>query len=367
MPSSDARPLADAPLDAILAATRRSVLAGGLALAACSREADAGPSPLPELGALKSHAPFPVGAAIRSDFLAAPDYRTLVRAHFDQVTADWEMKMEAVLGDDGAYDFSRADAIADFARRAGLRLFGHTLIWNEQRPAFFEGLKENRSVFAQAYGRYISEVVGRYSGATGWDVVNEPFNWNGSERQGGIWAETLGEAYISLAFERARAADPNAVLFLNDYNLEHFPAKRRAFLALAEGLLKAGVPLGGLGSQTHLNFETDPRSLAPALQELASLGLPVHVSELDVTLKGAPRDRRAALAMQDRLVGAAAEAFERLPAPQRFAFTTWGVRDRDSWLRGPEQSEIFAGDQPLLLDDSGRPKGAFAAAVQAWR
>lgn len=364
------RPLAAEPRGR---ATRRSVLAGGLALAACSREADAVPSPVASIdpgaivGGLKDHAAFPVGAAVRSDLLADPDYAALVRTHFDQVTADWEMKMESILGADGAYDFSRSDAVAGFARAAGLRLFGHTLIWNEQRPDFFEGLRDNRSAFAQAYGRYIAEVVGRYDGAVGWDVVNEPFNWDGSERRGGIWAETLGEAYITLAFEQARAADPDALLFLNEYNLERFPAKRRAFLRLAEGLLKAGVPLGGLGSQTHLNHETDPRSLTPALQELASLGLPVHVSELDMTLKGADRDRRAALALQDRLVGAAAEAFARLPQRQRFALTTWGVRDRDSWLRGPEQAETFAGDQPLLLDDAGRPKGAFAAAVEAWR
>ncbi|MBW3559825.1 MAG: endo-1,4-beta-xylanase [Proteobacteria bacterium] len=342
------------------------VLAGGLALAACSREAEAVPSAAAVQGGLKDHAPFPVGAAIRSDLLAEPAYPALVRTHFDQITADWEMKMEAVLEEDGAFDFSRADLVADFARSHGLRLFGHTLIWNEQRPAFFEALKDNRSAFARAYGRYIAEVVSRYRGARGWDVVNEPFNWNGSERRGGIWAETLGEAYIPLAFERARAADPEAVLFLNDYNLEQFPAKRRAFLNLAEGLLKAGVPLGGLGTQTHLNHDTDPGSLGPAMRELGSLGLPVHLSELDFTLKGAGRDRMAALALQARLAGATAEAFASLPEAQRFAFTTWGVRDKDSWLRQPEQEAEFPNDQPLLLDDAGRPKSAFAAVVEAW-
>jgi endo-1,4-beta-xylanase len=290
-----------------------------------------------------------------------------VRTHFDQETADWEMKMEAVLREDGTHDWSRADAVAQFARENGLRLFGHTLIWNEQRPAYFERLKGDRTAFAREYRRYIATVVGRYRGSVGWDVVNEPFNWDGSERRGGVWAETLGEAYISLAFEQARAADPDAVLFLNDYSLEQFPKKRRAFLQLAEALLKAGVPLGGLGTQTHLSHETEPAALGPAMRELASLGLPVHVSELDVTLKGAGRDRAAALQMQARLVGAAAEAFASIPERQRFAFTTWGVRDRDSWLRDDDQAAKFPGNAPMLLDDAGRPKAAFAAAVEAWR
>jgi endo-1,4-beta-xylanase len=299
--------------------------------------------------------------------MADPAYAALVRTHFDQVTADWEMKMESVLREDGTYDWSRADAVAGFARENGLRLFGHTLIWNEQRPAFFERLQDNRSAFAREYGRYIAAVAGRYRGAVGWDVVNEPFNWDGSERRGGVWGETLGPAYISLAFEQARAADPGALLFLNDYNLE-MPGKRRAFLNLAESLLKAGVPLGGLGSQTHLDLKTDPSTLGPTFRELASLGLPVHLSELDVTLTGAPGDRREALALQARLAGAAAEAFGALPERQRFGVTTWGVRDRDSWLRlSPEKSAELPNNQPLLLDDAGAPKPAFTAVVEAWR
>ena len=346
---------------------RRSVLAGAMALAACGRETEAAPYPPAPPGGLKDHAPFPTGAAISSEAMSDPAYGPLISAHYDQVTADWEMKREAVLRDDGSMDWSTADRVARFARDNGLRLFGHTLIWNEQRPAHFERLVGDPARFEREYAGYIQAVVGRYRGAVGWDVVNEPFNWDGSERHGGIWAEALGERYIPLAFERARAADPDAMLFLNDYNLEAFPAKRRAFLRLAEDLLMAGVPLGGLGTQTHMNHETDPRALAPATRELGSLGLPVHFSELDVTLQGVRGGRADALAMQARLVGAAAEAFAALPERQRFAFTTWGVRDRDSWRRKPSEAAKFAGDQPLLLDDAGRPKPAFAAAVQAWR
>jgi endo-1,4-beta-xylanase len=312
-------------------------------------------------------APFPVGAAINSLALAEPGYVDLVRLHFSQVTADWEMKMESVLRTDGSYNWDVADRVPRFAKAYGLRLFGHTLIWNEQRPIYFERLKADRRAFATAYGRYIRDMVGRYRGTAGWDVVNEAFNWDGSERQGGVWAESLGQAYIPLAFQHARAADPDAVLFLNDYGLEQYPGKRRAFLALAEELLKAGAPLGGLGTQTHLSRQTDPAAIGPAMRELASLGLPIHVSEIDMTLKGTGRDRAAALQLQARLVGAAAEAFAALPERQRFAFTAWGVRDGDSWLRREPKSDEFPGDQPMLLDDDGAPKPAFAAAVEAWR
>ncbi|HEX8569981.1 MAG TPA: endo-1,4-beta-xylanase [Caulobacteraceae bacterium] len=335
------------------------------ALAACEGRAQpaiARPGPLP---ALKAAAPFPVGAAVRADAFADPAYVAALTRHFDQVTADWQMKMEVILRRDGSLSFDRSDQIADFARAHGLRLFGHTLIWHQQEPAAFERLADDRAAFTRAYAEYVRAVAGRYRHAVGWDVVNEPFSWNGEERTGGIWERVLGPDYIRIAFEHAQEAAPDAVLFLNDYNLEHFPRKRAAFLRLAEGLLKAGAPLGGLGTQTHLNLETDPRSIAPALRDLAGLGLPVHVSELDLKLGDSADDPEAHEA-QAHLVGTVAEAFAALPAAQRFAITTWGVRDRDHWRRH-RRDEAGPPDRPLLLDDAGAPKPAFRAAVHAWR
>ena len=336
-------------------------------LAACEGRAQPRPRSTPAATTLKGAAPFAVGASIRTARLQQdPAYGPLIARHFDQVTADWEMKMEAILKKDGAFDFARADAVVAFARAQGLRVFGHTLIWNEQSPGAFERIVGDKAAFAAAYRNYILAVAGRWPGAvTAWDVVNEPLNWNGEEERGGIWAQALGPDYVALAFEHAREADPDAVLFLNDYNLEHFPTKRRAFLKIAEGLLRRGAPLGGLGTQTHLGLDTKPASIAPALRDLASLGLPVHVSELDVKLEERADDP-AALDIQARLVGAVAEAFAALPARQRFAVTTWGVRDSDSWLRDKPKRGAPP-ERALLLDDAGRPKPAFHAAVEAWR
>ena len=333
------------------------------ALAACDARTQpvrSGPPPT-----LKSVAPFPVGAAVRADAFADPNYVAALTGHFDQVTADWQMKMEVILRRDGSLNFDRPDEIAAFAEAHGLRLFGHTLIWHEQEPSAFERLADDRAAFERAYADYVRTVAGRYRDAVGWDVVNEPLSWNGEERTGGIWERVLGPDYIRIAFEHAREAAPDTVLFLNDYNLEHFPRKRAAFLRLAEGLLRAGVPLGGLGTQTHLNMETDPRSLAPALRDLASLGLPVHVSELDVRLGDSADDPEAHEA-QAHLIGQVAEAFAALPAAQRFAITTWGVRDRDHWRRH-KRDAVGPPERPLLLDDTGAPKPAFWAAVDAWR
>ena len=340
---------------------RRAFLAGSLALGACDRRARSQPAP-PGLPPLRSLAPFPIGTAVQAAQLADPALAPLIAANASQLTAEWEMKMEYIVAADGGFRFDAPDAIAAFARANGQRLFGHTLVWYAQRPAAFERLDESRARFADAYRRYIAAVVGRYRGlACGWDVVNEAVAEDGAGWRDSLWSERLGAFdHMVLAFHHAREADPDVPLFLNDYNLESLPGKRATFLKLAERLLAAGAPLTGLGTQTHLAADLAPGAVATAIAELASLGLPVHVSEMDVSLTragGFLPDRADLLSRQARLYAEAARAFSDLPPARRFAFTLWGLRDRDSWLRREN-----AADRPLLFDDDGRPK----AAARAW-
>ena len=342
---------------------RRAVLSGALALAACDRKAGAQPLDLPPL---KSVAAFPVGTSVQAAQLADPAFAALVAAQASQLTAEWEMKMEYIAADDGSLRFDRPDAIAAFARAHGQRLFGHTLVWYAQKPAVFERVAAGPA-FARAYGDYIAAVVGRYRGvACGWDVVNEAVAEDGAGWRDSLWSQRLGALdHMVLAYRHAHLADPGVPLFLNDYNLESLPAKRTTFLKLAEALLKAGAPLSGLGSQTHVAADLPPGAIRAAIRDLASLGLPVHVSEMDVSIlraKGLIKDRAGLAAKQARLYAEAAEAFSDLPARQRFAFTHWGLRDPDSWLVRENAS-----DTPLLFDAQGRPKAAAAAWEQGLR
>ena len=336
---------------------RRSLLMGALALAACDGAAqptvavDRGPAP-----ALKAIAPFPVGTCVYIEALSQPDYIVHLTRHFDQIVAEWQMKMEVIVKENGQLDFSEPDLIAEFARDHGLRLHGHTLTWFSQRPAAFERLLSDRPAFARAYDGYIRAVVGRYRGqAVSWDVVNEPIEENGEGIRGGIWSEAFGPAFIDRAFAVAHEADPQAVLFLNEYDLESRPEKRRTFLRLVETLLKRGVPVGGLGTQCHMSLETPASEIVASMRDLGAFGLPIHVSELYVWMQ------RDDLDAQARQVSVLAEAFAALPERQRFAFTVWGLRDKDSWRKSEDPRQ-----RPLLLDDNGRPKPAFWAAVDAW-
>ena len=345
--------------------SRRAVVAGAgaLAVAACgqtSKGQDTAPS-VTDDRPLKSTAPFPIGCAVSTNLLAQPAYAALLAEQVSQVTATWEMKMEYILKDDGTFRFDAPDAIAAFARDHGLRLFGHNLVWYAQDPAAFHRLDGQAQPFANAYRNYILAVAGRYRGrAVGWDVVNEPVAEDGEGLRQCLWSRNLGQIdYMRRAFDHAREADPGALLLVNDYNLESLPKKRASFMRLIETLLKAGTPIGGIGTQSHINADLDPSAIGAAMGDLASFGLPIHVSELDISLnrgRGVFADQADLEARQTRLARVMAETFAALPARQRFAFTIWGLRGADSWLRGPKENPSPPWDQPLPFDDDGQPR-----------
>jgi endo-1,4-beta-xylanase len=353
--------------------SRRALVGGlsALALGGCARRG-AGTASAAErraLRPLKDEAPFPVGTCLMTPELQDPAFVDLALRHFGQITPEWEMKMERILADDGSLQFDAADAIAAFCRQNHLRLHATTLVWYAQKPPAFERLQDDRAAFEQKLRDYVSAVMGRYRGlARGWDVLNEAVAEDGNGYRGGIWQAALGDDYGRLAFELAHEADPQSVLFLNDYNLEIMPAKLDAFQRLLERLLSAGAPVTGIGTQSHLNADLPPGQAARAIQALARFGLPIHVSELDISTRRSVlpfQDNATLLQAQARVAAEVAEAFMALPMQQRYAFTVWGVRDKDSWLRrAPNAGD--GTDQPLLLDDQGDPKPAFDAVEAAF-
>jgi endo-1,4-beta-xylanase len=361
-----AAPGAEAVID------RRALLASTVALAACGPgEAAIVPAETP-VPSLKSLAPFPVGSACMTGQLSDPAWVRLVSDHFSQLTPEWEMKMEYILQADGSLRFDAPDRIASFARDRGLRLFGHALIWYAQDHPWFKALTGDRPRFTTEYDRYIAGVAGRWrSQIVGWDVVNEPVTHDGEALRECVWSQGLGgaDAYIIRAFEQARLAAPEALLFLNDYDLENNPVKGATYLRLVERLLKAGAPVTGLGTQSHLDISIPSGQAAAFIRELSQFGLPIHVAELDASLRAGdrlfdlkPRARR--IERQTARVAELAEAFVALPRAQQFAFTVWGVRDTDSWLR--RGSEDDGKDSPLLFDTTGRANPMFRAVADAF-
>jgi len=348
------------------APARRGLLVGiGATLVSACSPASRGQAAPARIAPLKSVAPAPVGCAVTAERLADPAYAALIAGQFTQVTPEWQMKMEYIAQADGSLRFDAPDAIAAFAAQAGVRLFGHTLVWYAQAPLAFARLDGDAAAFGKAFDAYIAAVAGRYRQAPGWDVVNEAVAEDGAGLRDSLWSRNLGQVdYMRRAFDQAHLAAPGAVLLINDYNLESLPQKRATYLRLAETLLKAGAPLSGLGAQTHLAADLAPGAVTTAIAELGALGLPIHVSELDISLNRASApfaSREDLVQRQARLAGEVGEAFARLKPAQRFALTLWGLRDGDSWLRSPSENPNPPLDAPLFFDDAGQPKPLLGA------
>ncbi|WP_293883624.1 endo-1,4-beta-xylanase [Sphingomonas sp.] len=351
--------------------SRRIFIGSAMACVACSErsigagaEGSHGP-----LVPLSSVARFPIGGALNSADLNDPTLMALFKANFSQVTPGYEMKMGPIVRTSGQFDYTQADLVADYAAANNMALHGHTLVWYKSEPEAFKRIEGDRIAFAALYKRYITETVTHYRNrARGWDVVNEPVTHDGTGLRDCLWSRVLGaEDYMVDAFDHAHRAAPESRRFINDYGLEE-PGKRRLFMALVERLLKRGAKLNGIGTQTHVKIDLPTGALTDTIKDLASFGLPVHVSELDISYGHRSVDLRTAATKSALQADRAAElvrAYAKLPEKQQYAITIWGVRDRDSWLR--HDPFPTTGDAPLLFDDDGQPKPMLHAMLDAFR
>jgi endo-1,4-beta-xylanase len=231
--------------------------------------------------------------------------------------------------------------------------------------------------------RYITTTMQRYKGKIKvWDVVNEPFINNGQLRTSTnytipsanvtnefLYAPYIGSKYdnnnyILKAFQYAQAADPTALRFINDYNLETSKAKVDSMKALAMFVNTKGALIDGIGTQMHVAVNTPHSGIDYAFKTLASTGLKIRISELDVIVN---TGKSATYTPSPSILGLQADMYKyiiqsylaNVPAAQRYGVTVWGVSDTDSWLNVAASPDV-----PLLFDQSYKKKVAFAGFIQ---
>lgn len=337
----------------------------------------------------------------------------LVKEQFNQIVAENEMKWALIhprQGTDG-YSFSSADAFVNFGLSNNMYLAGHTLVWHSQTPQWvfagtnpppagvtnsparafantnffgtnrfgrggfgfgpYTGPRTSREELLERMRDHIHTVVGRYKGKIKvWDVVNEALADGGTNvLRKSLWLDIIGPDFIAKAFQYAHEADPEAILRYNDYSLEN-PDKRRKLITLIRSLQEQKVPVHAIGSQAHLNVSTGFDEMDQALTEMETLGLPIHITELDVnSAQGGQRTTGADISSNTATTqgGLVSDADRKLADAYAGLFrafikheksvkvvTFWGPNDANSW-RG-------AG-KPLLFDTNSQPKPAFHAVI----
>lgn len=286
-------------------------------------------------------------------------YRELLAAEFSSVTPENQLKWEFVHPEPDSYRFGPADAIVEFAEANGQQVRGHALLWHSQNPAWLEEGDYSDEELRAILKDHIQTVVGRYAGRIEqWDVANEIFDDAGNWReQDNIWIRELGTGIVADAFRWAHEADPEAALFLNDYNVEGPNAKSDAYYALVQRLLADGVPVHGFGAQAHLGLQYgyDTR-LQANLQRFDDLGLQTAITELDIrmVLDGTePTEEQ--LAEQASRFRQTLQACLNVEGCQ--SFTVWGFNDMHSWVPGTFEGQ---GAASIMWPDYSR-KPAYEA------
>lgn len=330
---------------------------------------------------------FLVGAALSRKQITGGDPAAIQLAikQFNTLTPENVMKWEKIEPLENQFDWEGGDALVELAETHGIEVAGHVLVWHQQTPDWVfqdaSGNPASRELLLARMENHINAVVGRYKGRVqSWEVVNEALNEDGSLRQT-PWLEIIGEDYIEKAFEFAHAADPEAKLYYNDYNMFK-PDKAAGARNLIAALKEKGMAVHGVGMQGHYGLDNpkDLREFDSAIRSFGRMGLEVYITEMDVSVlpfppeeewgadisinlelseqynpyaNGLPAD------IQQQQARHYAKLFQILVANRATVsrVTFWGITDAHSWKNNwPMQGRT---DYPLLFDRDHNPKPVF--------
>lgn len=300
-----------------------------------------------------------VGAAVQSRLLSDGRYAAVLSRHFNYLTAEYEMKWDATEPVRGSSNFAAGDAIVGYGQSYGMQIKGHTLIWHGSIPGWVSGLSS--ADLRIAFEGHIRSVADHFRGrVTAWDVVNEAIADDGSGLRNTVFRQKLGDDYIATAFRVAHDADPQALLFYNDYGGEGMNRKADQIYDLVQGLRAQGVPIDGVGLQMHVTAANPPvaADVATNMRRLTALGLLVNISEMDVRIRDVPGTPQARLDLQKGIYHSIVSAC--VAEPRCDAVTFWGFSDAHSWV-----DARFGPDDPLLFDDDYNAKPAYYGVFDA--
>lgn len=341
-----------------------------------------------------------------------------IKMHYDIITPENCMKPQPIHPSEDTYNFVTADAMVDWCQKNGIKVWGHTLAWHSQSPQWFfqkknaaageaagpaaqpatppstaaapgsprpdmagfgdrgnTGPQASREVVLERLKNHIMTVAGRYKGRiTGWDVFNESIADGGDGTTENLrtfsWYKAVGPEVLTLAFKWAHEADPDAELYYNDYNIEQGAVenkgKHASSMLLLKRLIAEGAPITGVGIQGHWHLDTNLDDVEKAIENYASLGLKVSITELDITATGSNSGafgvRQGDKTIPPENYQKQAEVYRKLfEILMRHAdvidrVTFWGLSDTRSWRRG---------QGALLFDGQLNAKPAFDAVIEA--
>ncbi|KAJ8521912.1 hypothetical protein ONZ45_g1484 [Pleurotus djamor] len=302
-----------------------------------------------------------LGSATDNPELSDAPYKALLSdtTEFGQITPGNSMKWDATEPSRGTFTFTNGDVVANLAIANGQILRGHNCVWHSQLPGWVTAGNFNATELTSIIQTHCSTVVDHYKGKIcKYPLLGrQPFNEDGTFRQS-VFYNTLGSSYIEIALRAARAADPDAKLYINDYNLDYLGAKSTGMVNLVSQLIADGVPIDGIGVQAHLISGQVSSTFQANLEQFAALGVEVALTELDIRMTLPVTPEKLAQQKADyQYVVAACNA-----VPACVGITIWDYTDKYSWI-----PSVFSGQGAALpWDENLVKKPAYDGIVQGF-
>jgi endo-1,4-beta-xylanase len=303
-----------------------------------------------------------IGVALTTRHLGEAAYVNAAK-EFSYVTAEDEMKWDATEPSRNGFTYGAADQVVDFAMSNGMKVKGHTLVWYNQLPSWVSSI-DDESELRSVMTNHITKVMQHFKGKVmAWDVVNEAWDpGEPTELRDSVFTRVLGRSYIDDAFTAARAADPDAKLYYNDYGTDGMSVKANSVYEMVRDMKERGIPIDGVGLQMHwrsVGSTLTAVEVVQNIQRLGALGLEVVISEMDVQLcrGGTLEDQQ--VRYHDIVAACVSQ-------PNCSAVTFWGITDKYSWLNNLDLG-CSAGEEPrgLLWDDDYTKKLAYTGVLDA--
>ncbi|MCU4674066.1 endo-1,4-beta-xylanase [Catenovulum sp. 2E275] len=328
------------------------------------------------VASLKEGVDFPIGVAVPagnygSSILLSEERQNLAIQHFNQLSAENIMKMDALHPTQDTFNFTDADNLVNFASNNGLSMHGHVLVWHSQTASWMRSFTGDKQAWIEMMENHVTTVATHFAGRLkSWDVVNEAFlddgNYRNTGDSGSIWYQNIGAEFIERAFIAARAADPDAELYYNDYNLSSSAAKLGAVVNMVKDFQNRNIPIDGVGFQMHISGNYPGISAIKAqFQKVVDLGIKVKITELDIRMNTAENldelTPDIAEKQKKRYYDVISAYLTTVPSAQRGGITVWGISDVDSWIIGLYDSP----DWPLLFNAEFEGKPALQGVADA--
>lgn len=316
---------------------------------------------------LRSVANFPIGVATGSWLAKKEKGFKLFKDQFNAKTVHAYMNIET---SPGKFNYQEIDYWSKWAETNPIRLHGHCLVFHTGAPEWITKFKGNRAEFEQMIKNHIQTIVGHQKGKIrSWDVFNEIYTDKGKIAQTTFRklydSDEAYLAFVKLCFQWAHESDPDALLFYNDYSFENSQAKLDAVIKMVEDFRSSGIPINGVGTQMHISVNTSESGIRNSFIKLASTGMLIHVSELDITINpnndpSMVINKQLLEAQQSKYKSVAITYSQVVPRNLQYGITLWDFSDADSWIVAQKKKN----DAPCIFDANYNKKPAFYGLIQ---